>query len=208
MIAQKSSISATRPAVSGRAAFKTLSPRVGGVTSSARSSTKMQASNLPIMTLADGFNAYLAPYVEQFSTMDLPPALVHWGHPGNMLVVLLAMGGYGAVYLGWAIRTSDNAELVAKAKSDHPKIAGIMTLLFAAGATGGMLSLLLQGKPIFESTHVLTGLGGLGLLGVQACLPLFFDKGARDIHAYLGTSIMALFVVHAGLGIQLGLSLP
>jgi hypothetical protein len=35
-------------------------------------------------------------------------ALVHWGHPGNMLVVLLAMGGYGAVYLGWQIRLSED----------------------------------------------------------------------------------------------------
>lgn len=26
---------------------------------------------------------------------------VHWGHPGNMAVVLFAMGGYGAGYLGW-----------------------------------------------------------------------------------------------------------
>ena len=37
-------------------------------------------------------------------------------------VVLAAMGGYGAVYLGWAIRTSDNAELVIKAKDLHPKV--------------------------------------------------------------------------------------
>ncbi len=37
-------------------------------------------------------------------------------------VVLAAMGGYGAVYLGWAIRTSDNAELVTKAKDLHPKV--------------------------------------------------------------------------------------
>lgn len=27
---------------------------------------------------------------------------------GNMMVVLLAMGGYGAGYLGWAIRQSDD----------------------------------------------------------------------------------------------------
>jgi hypothetical protein len=30
----------------------------------------------------------------------VPEALVHWGHPGNMAVVLFAMGGYGAGYLG------------------------------------------------------------------------------------------------------------
>ncbi len=34
-------------------------------------------------------------------------AQVHWGHPGNMFVVLSAMGGYGS-YLGWQIRLSDD----------------------------------------------------------------------------------------------------
>lgn len=42
---------------------------------------------------------------DYFKTLDLPEALVHWGHPGNMAVVLLAMGGYGALTLGWQIRT-------------------------------------------------------------------------------------------------------
>ena len=36
------------------------------------------------------------PQAAYFSTLDLPEALIHWGHPGNMAVVLLAMGGYGA----------------------------------------------------------------------------------------------------------------
>lgn len=44
------------------------------------------------------------------------------GHPGNMAVVLFAMGGYGAAYLGWQIRVSDNRELVLKAKELHPKV--------------------------------------------------------------------------------------
>jgi hypothetical protein len=56
-----------------------------------------------------------------------------------------------------------------------------MTVFFTLGALGGMMSLLMQGKPIFESPHVISGLIGLSLLGVQATLPLFFDKGARDI---------------------------
>jgi hypothetical protein len=44
-----------------------------------------------------------------FQTLDLPEALVQWGHPGNMAVVLLAMGGYGALTLGWQIRTSTDS---------------------------------------------------------------------------------------------------
>lgn len=33
------------------------------------------------------------------------------------------------------------------------------------------------------------------------------DPNARGLHAYFGTAILALFVIHAALGLQLGLSL-
>lgn len=61
-----------------------------------------------------------------------------------MMVVLLAMGGYGAGYLGWAIRNSDDEELVEKAKDMHPKLATGMFVFFSLGAIGGMLSLVMQ----------------------------------------------------------------
>ena len=59
------------------------------------------------------------------------------------------------------------------------------------------------------SPHVTTGLWGLGLLLVQGMLSLFFeeDESLRTAHAYLGSAIMALFVAHAFLGLQLGLSI-
>ena len=61
-----------------------------------------------------------------------------------MAVVLLAMGGYGAGYLGWAIRTSEDGDLVGKAKELHPKLSLGMFIFFALGASGGMLSLIMQ----------------------------------------------------------------
>jgi len=127
--------------------------------------------------------AFLEPQAEYFKTLNLPEALVHWGHPGNMAVVLLAMGGYGALYLGWQIRTSDDADVIEKAKDMHPKLAGGMTFFFALGALGGMMSLLMQGKDIMSSPHFLTGVAGLVALGLQAMLPLFFqdDPNARGI---------------------------
>mmetsp|Transcript_39588 Transcript_39588/g.88056 ORF Transcript_39588/g.88056 Transcript_39588/m.88056 type:complete len:212 (-) Transcript_39588:422-1057(-) len=174
-----------------------------------RPEIKLQSTALPLLAIpaAEGITAALTPAADYFRTLDLPEPLVHWGHPGNMMVVLLAMGGYGALYLGWQIRTSSDGAVVAKAKDMHPKLAAGMTFFFALGASGGMMSLLMQGKPIFESAHVWTGLGGLALLAVQATLPAFFAQGARDAHAYLGTALMGLFLVHAALGLQLGFSI-
>ena len=58
---------------------------------------------------------------DTLTPLGLPDWLVHWGHPGNMAVVLLAMGGYGT-YLGWQIRTGDDADSVAAAEDLHPKV--------------------------------------------------------------------------------------
>ncbi|KAF8066288.1 NDB1 [Scenedesmus sp. PABB004] len=137
------------------------------------------AAAVPLYELAgaQGIRAALTPAADYFSTLGVPDWLVHWGHPGNMAVVLLAMGGYGS-YLGWQIRLSDDGDLVAKAKDLHPKLTAGMFFFFALGATGGMMSLIMQGKPIFESSHVWTGLAGLSLLSLQAMLPLFFSEGA------------------------------
>ncbi|KAG1662945.1 hypothetical protein FOA52_006698 [Chlamydomonas sp. UWO 241] len=173
---------------------------------------RLNATAVPLFTLAaaDAIREALTPAAAYFNTLDLPEALIHWGHPGNMAVVLFAMGGYGALYQGWQIRTSDDMSIVKAAKDSHPKLAGAMFAFFAFGAIGGMMSLIMQGKPIFESSHVTTGLVGLGLLSVQAVLPAFFASGgpnARTVHAVLGTSILGLFLVHAGLGLQLGLSI-
>lgn len=52
------------------------------------------------LAAAGGIRAALTPAAEYFNTLGLPEPLIHWGHPGNMAVVLFAMGGYGAGYLG------------------------------------------------------------------------------------------------------------
>ena len=64
-------------------------------------------------------------------------------------MVLLAMGLYGSGYLGWQLRLSDDAAVVTKARQLHPRLALGMTAFFALGAVGGMMSLIMQGKPIF-----------------------------------------------------------
>ncbi|KZV26182.1 hypothetical protein F511_06349 [Dorcoceras hygrometricum] len=147
------------------------------------------------------------PFVELVRSWNLPDWLIHWGHPGNMAVVLFAMGGYGT-YLGFRIRFSDNAEEKAMAKTLHPKLLGGMFFFFALGATGGIISLLTSDKSIFESPHAVTGFIGLTLLTVQTILPALFEEnpGLRNVHGILGSGIMTLFLVHAALGLQLGLS--
>ncbi|KAI3473287.1 hypothetical protein Pfo_030579 [Paulownia fortunei] len=148
-----------------------------------------------------------SPFVELVKSWNLPDWLVHWGHPGNMAVVLFAMGGYGT-YLGFRIRFSDDIEEKAKAKDLHPKLLGGMFFFFALGATGGITSLLTSDKPIFESPHAVTGFIGLTLLTIQTILPALFEgnPGLRNVHGILGSGIMTLFLVHAALGLQLGLS--
>ncbi|KAF6140303.1 hypothetical protein GIB67_000351 [Kingdonia uniflora] len=148
-----------------------------------------------------------APFVEIVKTLNLPEWLVHWGHPGNMVVVLFAMGGYGT-YLGFRIRYSDDVEEKAKAKDLHPKLLAGMFFFFALGATGGITSLLTSDKPILESPHAITGLIGLSLLTIQTILPTLFEgrPELRSVHGILGSGIMALFLIHSALGLQLGLS--
>ncbi|KAL2933386.1 Crossover junction endodeoxyribonuclease RuvC [Bienertia sinuspersici] len=156
---------------------------------------------------AETVRSVFGPFVELIKSWNLPGWLVHWGHPGNMAVVLFAMGGYGT-YLGFRIRFSDDMEERAKAKDLHPKLLGGMFFFFALGATGGVTSLLTSDRPIFESPHAITGLIGLTLLTIQTILPALFEgnPGLRNVHGILGSGIMTLFLVHAALGLQLGLS--
>lgn len=155
-----------------------------------------------------GIAKSLQPAADTFAALNLPAPLVKFGHPGNMAVVLLAMGGYGS-YLGWQLRVSDDPDTILTAKDLHPKLAIGMTVFFTLGAVGGMTSLLMQGKSLFQSPHAITGIVGLLLLYTQGMLSLFFEDDAsiRTAHAYFGSAIMALFVVHMTFGINLALSL-
>ncbi|KAG8376607.1 hypothetical protein BUALT_Bualt09G0081100 [Buddleja alternifolia] len=156
---------------------------------------------------ATTITSLFGPFVELVKSWNLPGWLVHWGHPGNMAVVLFAMGGYGT-YLGFRIRLSDDVEEKAKAKDLHPKLLAGMFFFFALGATGGITSLLTSDKPILESPHAVTGVIGLALLTIQTILPSLFEgnPGLRNVHGILGSGIMTLFLVHAAFGLQLGLS--
>jgi hypothetical protein len=78
------------------------------------------------------------------------------------------------------------------------------------GYTGGVLSLVMQEEQIFESPHFWTGSLIILLLGINAVLAATKfggQSGLRAAHAYIGSAAVVLFVVHAALGLKLGLSI-
>jgi len=157
-----------------------------------------------------GLRGYLEPIASWFAQFDLPEPIVHWGHPVMMAIVVFVMGGFAA-YAGWQGRLAINAGVAVEQKQQHAKVAPLMYLFIVMGASGGILSLVMQGEPILESPHFWTGMGAITLLSTNAVIAATkFGKGnpsLRSAHAYIGSAALALLVVHAVFGTQLGLSL-
>lgn len=76
---------------------------------------------------------------------------------------------------------------------------------------GGVLSLVMQPQPLFESPQFWTGSILLLLLFVNGAISLsgfFGDKaGLRAVHAYLESTGLLILLVHAVLAFNLGISL-
>ena len=156
--------------------------------------------------------ASIQPIADWFNSLGTPEPIIHWGHPLMMAIVAFVMGGAVAL-AGWKGRTlaTTNAEVAMKNKADHRKIAPLMYVFLLAGYTGGVLSLVMQGQPILESNHFITGTIVISLLTVNALLAatgFIGDKEtARTIHAYVGRAALLVIVVHAVFGLKLGLSI-
>ncbi|MEE3715461.1 DUF4079 domain-containing protein [Tumidithrix elongata RA019] len=152
----------------------------------------------------------LQPIANQFEKLGTPEPIVHWGHPFFMAIVIFIMGSYVG-YAGWRSRIATDPEIVTKSKADHRKLAPFMSAFLAAGYTGGLLSLVMQDKPLLESPHFWTGSTVLILLSINATLSLTGFAGnkaiLRTIHAYVGSAILVLLFVHAALGLKLGLAI-
>ncbi len=158
-----------------------------------------------------GLRDALEPIATWFSSLGVPEPIVHWGHPAMMGIVLFVMGSFVGI-TGWQGRTlvTKDPDAAAAKKAEHSKIAPLMFVFIAMGYTGGVLSLVMQDKPIFESPHFWTGSTILVLLSANALLAAtkFGGQGMlRSVHAYIGSAALALFIVHAFLGVNLGLSI-
>ena len=154
----------------------------------------------------------IEPIADWFSSLGTPEPIVHWGHPLMMAIVAFVMGS-AAAWAGWRGRTlaTTNTEVAVKNKADHRKIAPLMYVFLVAGYTGGVLSLVMQGQPILESPHFVTGTIVVSLLTINALIAATGFIGnketARTIHAYVGSAAMLILVAHAAFGLKLGLSI-
>lgn len=155
------------------------------------------------------FSEFLELIAQWFSGLGIPEPIVHWGHPLMMGIVVIAMGSAAGI-AGWQGRLATDVEIASKNRDAHRKIAPLMFLFMALGFTGGVLSLVMQHQPIFESSHFWTATLVLGLLafnGILAVTGFGGNKLIRTIHAYVGTVALVLMVIHGFLGLKLGLSI-
>jgi Protein of unknown function (DUF4079) len=162
--------------------------------------------------MGESLTQLLEPIASQFRALDLPAPITHWGHPFFMSIVMFAMGGYGA-YAGWKGRLlmDSDKDVALKNKADHRKIMPAMFGFMAIGATGGILSLVIQKHEILASPHFLTGMVVLFVLAINGAISgTGFggnNPGLRKAHAYFGSAILVLMLVHAATGLKLGLSI-
>jgi hypothetical protein len=157
----------------------------------------------------DNLTALLEPLAAWFRSLGIPEPITHWGHPVMMGTVVFVMGSFAAV-AGWRGRIASDEEVASQSRATHRKIAPWMFLFMAMGYTGGILSLVMQKQPILESPHFWTGTIVLSLLGLNGAISLagFGGKESlRTFHAYLGSAAFILLIVHAFLGLNLGLSI-
>lgn len=151
----------------------------------------------------------LEPIAGWFNKLGTPEPIVHWGHPVMMGIVIFVLGGFVG-YVGWRGRLATDEGIVAENFSSHRKLAPLMYLFIVLGATGGVLSLVMQGQPILESRHFVTGVVVLILLGINAVLAITKFGGnksvLRTVHAYIGSMALAILVAHTVFGLNLGMS--
>jgi hypothetical protein len=165
---------------------------------------------IALATFADNLTNSLEPVAQTFRGMNIPEVVTHWGHPFFMGIVVVMMGSFVA-FTGWKSRLSEDGEAKTKFRMDHRKVAPLMTAFLITGYSGGLLSLVIQNKPILESPHFVTGSAVVVLLLLNGSISFFGfkgeAKGLRSAHAYIGSAIMLLLVTHAVLGVKLGLSI-
>lgn len=157
-------------------------------------------------------SAVLEPIAAWFRSLGVPEPIVHWGHPLMMAIVIFVLGVYVA-WAGWRgkLLEEQDKDAAINSRTAHRQLAPLLFLFLAGGYTGGVLSLVMQHKPLFESPHFWTGSLVLLLLlingGISLSGFLGNKKALRAVHAYLGSVALGVLFLHAFLGFDLGISL-
>lgn len=161
--------------------------------------------------MVSSIRGFLQPIADFFAGFGTPEPIVHWGHPAMMGIVIFVMGSFTA-YIGWKGRIGDDdAEKKAENRHTHKRLALWMFTFISLGYTGGVLSLVMQEKDIFQSPHFWTGSLVIALLAINGAISITKFGGGKDslrtAHAYLGSFALAVMFVHAFLGLRLGMSI-
>ncbi|MGK7948694.1 MAG: DUF4079 domain-containing protein [Xenococcaceae cyanobacterium] len=146
--------------------------------------------------------------------LEIPEGIKTWsqfGHP-ILMWVLLGLAVY-ALYLGWQIRRTRNAdketrkELVKKNFNDkHYKVGSILLAFMVLGTIGGMAVTYINNGKLFVGSHLLAGLGMTGMIATSAALVPYMQKGndfARYTHITLNITLLGLFGWQAVTGMQI-----
>lgn len=157
--------------------------------------------------------AFVQKIAGAFQTLNMPEPLVSYGHPAMMGFMVLGMGLPGAV-IGWQGRLNEDKRKGVEQKKLHENIMLAFFLLAILGGSGGTLSTAMQGFDIWETAHAKSALLVLLLLGANSLLAYSgftigndgTPKGRRQgrkLHSYFGIAVMAVFAIHAFLGVQI-----
>jgi hypothetical protein len=137
----------------------------------------------------------LEPIAGWFRSFGVPEPIVHWGHPAMMGIVIFVVGNFVGV-TGWRGKLLEDKDAAIKSRNAHRQLAPWLFIFLAGGYTGGVLSLVMQQKPLFASPHFWTGSLVLILLLINGVISLsgfFGDKaGLRAVHAYLGSTTLLI----------------
>lgn len=145
---------------------------------------------------------------------EIPEAVKVWSQFFHPLVMWILFGTAAyALYLGWQIRRTRNAEkeerkeLVKKQFKDrHHQIASALLAFMVLGSIGGMAVTYINNGKLFFGPHLLAGLGMTATIATSASLVPFMQKGkdwARYTHISLNVILLGLFSWQAVTGMQI-----
>lgn len=160
--------------------------------------------------MGEKLREFLEPMAAWFATFNLPEPIIHWGHPAMMATVVFVLGSFVG-FVGWRGRVAVDGDVAMESRTSHRKLAPWMFLFITLGYTGGVLSLVMQEEAIFSSPHFWTGSTVILLLGFNGLISFTGFGGnqssLRTLHAYLGSITLGILIIHAVLGLKLGLSI-